>query len=262
LKRTVLAAATVAALTAGTLGATAPAALAKPPVDHGTHGHGTTTHGHGHADHGNHQLQKAQRKVQREITRKDRKLASVLTFHGFEVLGADDAATVSANVATDRATLAGLGEQAAAATTLDEVRAIAAQVKALNPATYLVAVNKLRHADAASNEAADLTASIADLSARADALEAAGVDVTDVRAGLDAATTSLADAVTAASTAAELAAALTSASTTTEVQAAKDAAAAAAAAFEDVATQVETITAAVEALEASASTSGTDPVTP
>lgn len=252
MKRSILAAATVAALSAGTVLVSGPAALAAPG-----HGHGPSTHGHAPAPHGTHQLQNAQRKVQHEVRRKDAQLERVLDFQGLTVLATGEADAVRASIEADRVALAALGEQVPATTTLDEVRAIAVQVRAVRPNSYRVTVNKLRNADdvAAATTAAETL--IAGLTAQADALEATGVDVTTVRTALDAATLALQDAVTAATTAADLAGALSATSSRDDLQAVVDAVAAAAEAAAVVADQIQ---AAVDAL--AALTTPTAPVTP
>jgi hypothetical protein len=222
-KRSILATAALVAITAGSVGLSAPAALAKPG-----HQHGSTTHQHGPATHGSHRLSNAQRQVQREVARKDSQLSRVLDFHGYTVLGADDAAAVSANVAADQAALAALGDQVAATTSVDEVRAMARQVHAVRPPAYHLNINDLRRAARVQSTLADVTTLLADLSAAADALEAQGVDVTLLRAAIDAATQVLQDVSTAATTATDLARALTAVSTHADQHAALSATAAAA----------------------------------
>jgi Xaa-Pro aminopeptidase len=249
-KRSVLAAATAVALSAGALGVSAPAALAAPSG----HGHGSSTHGHGPSQ-GSHQLQNAQRKVEREVSRKDHKLASLLSFHGYEVLDDDTAAAVGTNIATDQAALAALGGQVAATTTMAEVRAIGEQVHAVRPEVYYQALNGLGRVARIESKAVDVQAAIADLGAQLDALAALGVDVTVLRAALEALAPAIQAAVDAATTAATAALTLTASSTPEEIQAVRDAVAAAAAAFAAVAEQVE-------AFLATLPTTPTAPVTP
>lgn len=140
MKRSTLAAATVVALTA--IGISAPAAVAGPS----THKHGPSAHanGHGSSAHGTGKLTNAQKKVRQAIKVEDRKLGQNLA-RATRHLGADDAAAVGANIAADRAALAALGTQLAAATTTDEVRAIATQVAGFRTENYHVAINGLRH---------------------------------------------------------------------------------------------------------------------
>jgi hypothetical protein len=246
LKRSILAAATVAALTAGTIGIAAPAALADPPA--GTHG--PSTHPHGPGTHGSHQLTNAQRKVQREVTRKDAQLAKVSTFHSFGALSTDDAAAVTANITADQAALAALGDQAAAATTVDEVRTVAAQVHAVRPQVYLLAVSKVRQADRFEAKLLAAQTTLTDLLAQATAL---GLDVTAVQTALD-------DAVATTTAAGDLVLALTATSSHEDVQAALAAVADAAQAWSTVAEQVETV---LDAIGTSTDpTDPTDPTTP
>lgn len=243
MKRSILATATLVALTAGTVGLSAPAALA----NHG-HQHGSSAHQHGSATHGSHRLANAQRQVQREVTRKDAQLTRVLGFHGYTVLGTDDAAAVSANVAADQAALAALGDQVAATTTTEEVRAIAAQVHAFRPPAYHLTVNDLRRAARVQAALTDAATVLADVSAAADALEAQGVDVTALRAAIDAATLVLQDVSTAATTATDLARALTASSTHADQHAALRATATAATALAGSDTAVQAAQDALAAL--------------
>ena len=242
MKRSILATATVAALTAGTVGLAAPSALADPGHQHGS------THQHGPATHGSHRLANAQRQVRHEVARKDAQLTRVLGFHGYTVLGSDDAAAVSTNVAADQAALAAFGDQVAVATTVEDVRAIATQVHAFRPPAYHLTVNDLRRAARVQASVTDVATLLADLSASADALEAQGVDVTVLRAAIDAATLVLQDVSTAASTATDLARALTAASTHADQHAALGATSTATAALADSATQVQTAQDALAAL--------------
>lgn len=154
MKRSTLAAATVVALTA--VGISAPAAVAGPK-----HGPSTHAHVHGSQAHGAGKLTKAQKKVQHQISVKDRKLDGAQV-RSDRKLGED--ATLGANIAADQDALAALGEQLAAATTADEVRAIAAQVKAVRPELYNQAISGLVAVDdAAVLGDADITAAAAAL---------------------------------------------------------------------------------------------------
>lgn len=189
MKRSTLAAATVVALTA--VGISAPAAVAGK-----SHAHGHSAHGTGSSAHGTGKLAKAQKKLQHQIDVKDRKLDGA-EVRSVRKLGADDVAAVGANIAADQDALAALGEQLAAATGADDLRAIAAQVKAVRPELYnqaisgLVAVGDatalgdadiataaaaltvLLHAVTATSEHADLQAIHEALSALASMVEAA-----------------------------------------------------------------------------------------
>lgn len=176
MKRSTLAAATVVALTA--VGISAPAAVAGPS----THKHGPSAHsnGHGSSAHGTGKLTNAQKKVRQAIKVGDRKLGQNLA-QAARHLGADDAAAVGANIAADRAALAALGTQLAAATTTDEVRAIATQVAGFRTENYHVAINGLRHV-------ANVTGADAETPVDADVSTAAAA-ATDLLRGLTATST-------------------------------------------------------------------------
>lgn len=140
MKRSTLAAATVVALTA--VGISAPAAVAGPS----THAHRASAHatGHGSSAHATGKLANAQKKVRNAIKVRNKMLGQNLAATT-RALGADDAAVVGTNIAADRAALAALGDQLAATTTVDEVRAIATQVVGFRVQNYRLAVNGLRH---------------------------------------------------------------------------------------------------------------------
>lgn len=176
MKRSILAAATVVALT--TVGISAPAAVAGPS----THKHGPSAHanGHGSSAHGTGKLANVQKKVRNAIKVEDKKLGKNLA-HATRHLGADDAAAVGANIAADRAALAALGTPLAATTTTDEVRAIATQVAGFRAENYHVAINGLRHV-------ADVTGADAEAPADTDVATAAAV-ATDLLRGLTATST-------------------------------------------------------------------------
>ena len=166
----------------------------------------------------------------------------------------DDATAVASNVATDRDALAALGDQAAATTTVDELRAVASQVHAVRPPAYHLNINDLRRTEKVQAALDEATALLADLSTAADALEAQGVDVTALRAAIDAATLALQDVATATTTATDLGRALTAVSSHAEQRAALGSVAAA---VEALAASDVDVQAAQDAL-----TALTAPVTP
>ena len=185
MKRSLVAAALALAL--GT--AVAPAADAKPGhAPGGPHGPSQPSNP------GDRQLTAAQRAVAAQVKAKDAGLVrAVRTVTRAELVVGED---LLATIETDRAALAALGADAAAATTVADVRAVGEQVKTVRPETYAILVTGLRQAARAEAKVADNDLAIADLASAADAAELEGADVTAVRAALDAATLANDEALT------------------------------------------------------------------
>lgn len=159
------------------VGVSAPSSLAAPHA-HAKHhaAHVKTAHtksahantGHGKAAAEQRKADRAQAKLAREAARKERAIARNVRDFRFHGIAADQVATVKANADADVAGLQTFAGQAAAATTLTDVRAVAAQVHAVRPEGYLILENELRRAgrlqaqvDAAL--AADPTAAVTDV---------------------------------------------------------------------------------------------------
>lgn len=160
-------------------------------------------------------------------------------------VGAED---VLANIAADRLALAGLAADAAAATTVTDVRLVGDQVRAVRPETYSVVVNGLRQAAAFEIRVADNADALAALGAAADAAELDGADVTAVRDLLAAASLANDEAATQAAAALESGVLLTAFSTQEERAAFSDAVAAAGDALDVVAEQLALAEEALSAL--------------
>jgi hypothetical protein len=103
------------------------------------------------------------RKVQRDIARLTKALDRTVRPSRIGTLAEDVQATVVSNVEADKATLAGLGEAAAAADTTLDLRQVRRDLRKVRVENYRLSVNVLRQAarvDAAANpEAAALVAS-------------------------------------------------------------------------------------------------------
>jgi len=177
-----------------------------------------------------------QTKVAREISRKDAFLGRVLGSDSLATL--DSADTIGANIVADRALLDSYRAPVASATTLSEVRTVAADVSAVRPEVYRILIGGLVAADEAAATVAANEAVLADLAAQADAKELEGFDVTDVRAVLDAAVVANIDAGTAADAVRLLAEGVTATSPRGDLKALHAALETAADALEVVAEQV------------------------
>ena len=147
-------------------------------------GRGPQAGAHGQAAQGDRRLAVEQRKVATQVRVKDAALARAVRTVTRASLAVGEAEVLS-NIAADRIVLADLNAAAAGATTVTDVRAVGAQVKAVRPEAYTLVVNGLRRA--AHYEGLTMTNAdtVAELSALADLAELDGFDVTDIRAGLD-----------------------------------------------------------------------------
>lgn len=177
------------------------------------------------------------RAVASQVATKDAALARAVrnvTRAGLAV-GAED---VLANLAADRLALAGLAAEAAAATTVTDVRLVGDQVRAVRPETYSVVVNGLRQAAAFETRVADNADALAALGAAADIAELDGADVTAVRDLLATATLANDEAATQAAAALGTGVLLTAFSTQEERAAFSAAVAAAGDALDVVETQL------------------------
>lgn len=131
------------------LGVTAPSSFAathahaRHHAAHAKAGH-TTTHGKATAD--QRRVDRAQAKLAREAARKERLIAHNVRDWRFHGIAADQAATVKANADADVAGLQDVVGQAAAATTLTDVRTVAEKVHAVRPEGYVILENELRQA--------------------------------------------------------------------------------------------------------------------
>jgi hypothetical protein len=161
----------------------------------------------------------AKKTVQQEIARQDVALVRVVKDSRLRHLDATTAGTIRANATADRAGLAALKNSTSAATTVAEVRSVAAKVKLVRPEVYNLAVNAATKAAWIQTTVARNTTKIADLTAQADAKEAGGSDVTAVRTALADATASNLKAAEAATDASELAVKLTATATKADLSA-------------------------------------------
>jgi hypothetical protein len=171
---------TVALGIALSLGATTPAATAKPHKDRPAAAAkaGKLTKAERH-------LAVAQRTALRRIDRKDTRLSR----YADRITAAElaDGALVLGNIAADQAALAELGTTVEAATTRAEVRALDAQVRKVHPSTYATVLSGLRLAAHFDEVVAENLVAITELTAAADAKELEGYDVSAVRTALAAA---------------------------------------------------------------------------
>lgn len=179
------------------------------------------SHGHTHVkvDKQARLLAIAKKTVQQEIARKDVALVRVVKDSRLRHLDATTAGTIRANATADRAALATLKSSVSAATTVADVRSVAAKLKLVRPEVYNLAVNAATKAVYVQSRVARNAAKIADLTAQADAKEAAGSDVTAVRTALADATAANNKAAEAATNATALALKLTATATKTDLSA-------------------------------------------
>ncbi len=154
----------VAAVATGAVlafGLSAPSSFAAPHVHaahvHAAHVHGAHAHGKAAAAAARHVARVAVQ-VAREAARKERALQRFTADARFTGIAADQKATVQGNAQADHDALAALAGDAAAASTLADVRTVAAKVRAYRPVGYVVLENELRGAAALQAQADALAA--------------------------------------------------------------------------------------------------------
>lgn len=120
------------------------------------------------------------RKVQSLATAKDRGLsrAARTVVRAQLPVGEPE---VLANIAADRTAVAQLSAAATTGSTLEELRGVSTQLRAVRPETYSLVVNGLRQAALFQEVAAGNTTAIAELTGQVDAKELEGYDVTATR---------------------------------------------------------------------------------
>lgn len=190
----VAAAVLAAAVTTPAVSASAAAGHVHSVSPHGKPGKPTPT------TPGDKRLAVEKRAVARQVATKDAALVRAIrtVTRASLTVGTED---LLANIAADRLVLADLAAQAAAATTVVDVRLVGDQVKAARPESYSVVVNGLRQAAKFEAQVADNDATLIELTDAADAAELDGADVTAVRVLLDAAALANDDAAIEAATA-------------------------------------------------------------
>ena len=157
------------------LGLGAPSSFAAPHA-HPVHAtaHGKTAHGKTAA-----QARRADRaatQVARQAARKERALLLFTRDARFHGIAGDQKTTVQGNAQADHDALAALADDAAAATTVADVQAVAAQVRAYRPVGYVVVENRLRHAAQLQAGADALTATDPTTATQAGTLVQSAVD--------------------------------------------------------------------------------------
>lgn len=177
------------------VGATTPAATAKPHKDRPAAA-AKADRGHGKADKTHKtrapKLSKAERHLaaaQRTTLRRIDRLDAALTRYEDRVTEAEltDGALVLGNIAEDRAVLAELATTVESAATRADVRVVDAQVREVHPSTYAAVLTGLQQAAHFDAVVAQNVLTIGELSAAADAKELEAYDVSAVRAALAAA---------------------------------------------------------------------------
>ncbi len=154
----------VAAVATGAVlafGLSAPSSFASPHAAkhavHAAHTHAAHAHGKAAAAAARHAARVAVH-VAREAARKERALQLFTADARFAGIADDQKTTVQGNAQADHDALAALAGDAAAATTLADVRSVAAKVRAFQPVGYVVLENELREAAALQSQADALAA--------------------------------------------------------------------------------------------------------
>lgn len=162
---------------AATLTLTVGLALGSAPAMAAPHGHHATVASHGHAgEHGkagshgkgaDHKFVNLQKKVVRDAARASRQIGTAVTDQRLAGLDVASVTAVQANAAADQAALQELGAAAAAATSTDDLKPVAATVKSFRQENYRITVNLLRRAADLSTQLAGATAADSNLDATA-----------------------------------------------------------------------------------------------
>ena len=153
---------------AATLALTAGLALGSAPAMAAPHGHHATAAAHGHAgEHGkagshgkgaDHKFLNLQKKVVRDAARTSWQIGKAVTDQRLAGLDVDSVTALQANAAADQSALQELAAAAAAATSTDDLKPVAATVKSFRKENYRIAVNLLRKAANLSTKLAAATA--------------------------------------------------------------------------------------------------------
>ena len=177
------------------LGASAPAAVAGPP-EHAKGAHAKAAKAdkgaNAKSDKAERRAAQLERKLDRQIARKSAFLTRVNKSNKLANLEEPYGLLVAANVAGDLTDLGGLSTEVDAATTLDELSPLAADVRAVRPEVYHTIINQVRRATAMQAVAADDADVLALLGPALDALSA--FDATTPRSDLRAVQQTLAAA--------------------------------------------------------------------